>query len=165
MDKTKRLALLLGIAFVVIISGYMLIGNALNTNPFYKGRMMGPINGDLGPKVPGNMMGRDPGTANCPCKIQGNLEVSEEYIQKVKDILNKDSDVKNLLNQGYNITSIQPVIKRIVGADGTVTSKATTAIVKLTKVASGFATVNVDVELGKVIKIQIVTRTVIDKTG
>lgn len=165
MDKTKRLTLLFSVVFVVIVSGFMLVGNAINNNPRIVGRMMGPINSDLGPKVPGTMMGRNPGINNCPCRMQGNIEVSEEYVQKVKDILNKDTDVKNLLTQGYNLTSVQPIIKRIVNADGTVTSKATTAIVRLEKGLSGSAVVNVDVELGKVNQIQIITRIIIDKTS
>jgi hypothetical protein len=95
----------------------------------------------------------------------GNLEVSSEYIQNVKNIINNDTDVQTLISQGYNITSIVPIVHSVVGADGTITSKASTAIVTLENGTSGFATVRVDIDQSKVNQIVIVTRTVIDKTS
>ena len=91
------------------------------------------------------------------------LELSSEYTQKVEDILSNDTDVQNLFDQGYNVTTIKPVINRVVEADGTVTSEASTAIVSL-RGTSGMATVYVDYNSAKVLKIVILTRTVIDKT-
>ena len=93
-----------------------------------------------------------------------NIDVSSEYTQKVNNILNKDTDVKNLITQGYNVTSIRPIIKSTIDANGTLTSKATTAIVTLENGTSGYASINVDIEQAKVTKIVILTRTVIDKT-
>jgi hypothetical protein len=94
----------------------------------------------------------------------GTIEVSAEYNQTVTAILNNDSDVTNLISQGYNVTSIRPIIKSTVSGDGTVTSKATTAIVELTNGTSGKAAVTVDITNAKVTQIVILTRTVIDKS-
>ena len=94
----------------------------------------------------------------------GNIEVSEEYTAAVNAILGKDSDVANLVSQGYNVTAIKPMIKTVIGADGTVTTKATTAIVFM-QGTSGFATVKVDVTNQAITEIVTITRTVIDKTS
>ena len=74
--------------------------------------------------------------------------------------------MQNLLADGYNITDVRPIINTIVEADGTVTMKAMTAIVVLEKDttnATGRAFVTVNVEEGKVTRIEILTRTVIEK--
>jgi hypothetical protein len=92
------------------------------------------------------------------------LEVSAEFKQTVTDIANNDTDVQNLLAEGYNVTSVRPIIKNVVDAEGLVTTKATSAILTLEKDTSGFASVNVDLEQAKVTQIVIMTRTVIDKT-
>jgi hypothetical protein len=61
----------------------------------------------------------------------GQLEVSDEYAAKATGIANGDSEVIALLDQGYNITSVHPIITTVVDADGNVTFKATTADVIL----------------------------------
>jgi hypothetical protein len=94
----------------------------------------------------------------------GNIEVSSEYTATVNAILNNDTDVQNLITEGYNVTSINPIIKNVIGADGTVTTKATTAIVTLQNGTSGYAVASVDISQAKVTRIVIFTRTVIDKT-
>ena len=94
----------------------------------------------------------------------GNIEVSSEYTANVNTILDGDSDVQDLVSQGYNVTSINPTVKNIIEADGTLATKATTASVTLQNGISGYATVSVDVEQAKVTQIVIITRTVIDKT-
>lgn len=94
-----------------------------------------------------------------------NIEVSSEYTANVNAILNDDSDVQNLISQGYNVTSINPIVKNVVEADGTIATKATTAVVFLQNGTSGYATVNVDVANAKVTQIVIITRTVIDKSS
>jgi hypothetical protein len=93
-----------------------------------------------------------------------NYELSTEYKQTIDDILSNDSDVQSLVNQGYNVTSIIPQVKNIISAGGTVTAKATTAVVILKNGTSGYATVNVNIETIKIDKIVIITRTVIDKS-
>jgi hypothetical protein len=96
----------------------------------------------------------------------GDITVSQAYKDNVISISKNDSDVQNLLANGYNITEVRPIITTVIGADGTVTMKATTAIVVLEKDttnAAGRAFVTVNVEEGKVTRIEILTRTVIEK--
>jgi hypothetical protein len=95
----------------------------------------------------------------------GTIEVSSEYTANVNVILEADTDVQNLISEGYNVTAIKPIIGSVVEADGTVTTKAATAIAFLDNGTSGHATVNVDVENATVTRIVITTRTVIDKTS
>jgi hypothetical protein len=93
----------------------------------------------------------------------GNITVSQEYKNKVINIAQNDSDVQSLLADGYNITDVRPIINTVVEADGTVTMKATTAIVVLEKDTTGRAFATVNVEEGKVTEIVTLTRTVIEK--
>jgi len=93
----------------------------------------------------------------------GFIEVSEEFKENVINIAKTDTDVQNLLNEGYNITGVRPIIKTIVEGDGTVVTKATSAILMLQKDTTGLAVVTVDVENAKVTKIVILTKTVIQK--
>jgi len=93
----------------------------------------------------------------------GCITVSQEYKDNVINIAQNDPDVQNLLADGYNITDVRPIINTIVEADGTVTMKATTAIVMLSQNTTGRAFVTVNVEEGKVTRIEILTRTVIEK--
>ncbi len=79
-------------------------------------------------------------------------------------IAENDTDVQNLLAEGYNVTAMRPIIKNTVDADGYLTTRATTAVLILQKGTSSCASVLVDIEAGKVTQIVIVTRTVIDKS-
>lgn len=97
------------------------------------------------------------------CFGYGFIEVSEEFKENVIKIAEDDSDVQNLLNDGYNITGVKPIIKTVVEGDGTIVTKATTAIVMLEKDTTGRAMVWVDLEQGKVTKIAILTLTIIEK--
>jgi hypothetical protein len=112
------------------------------------------------------MMMRDQGfgRGHCGSGGMGNIEVSSEYTATVNAILDSDTDVQNLIAEGYNVTSIRPVIKNVIEADGTLSTKATTAIVTLQNGTSGYATARVDITEAKVTQIVILTRTVIDKT-
>jgi hypothetical protein len=112
------------------------------------------------------MMMRDQGfgRGHCGSGGMGNIEVSSEYTATVNAILDSDTDVQNLIAEGYNVTSIRPVIKNVIEADGTLSTKATTAIVTLQNGTSGYATASVDITAAKVTQIVILTRTVIDKT-
>jgi hypothetical protein len=93
----------------------------------------------------------------------GPITVSQEFKDNVISIAQNDTDVQNLLADGYNITDVRPIINTVVGADGTVTMKATTAIVMLNQNTTGRAFATVNVEAGKVTEIVILTRTVIEK--
>lgn len=93
----------------------------------------------------------------------GPVEVSEEFEQTVTSIAESDTDVQDLINDGYNITSVNPIIKTVIDAEGNVVTKATSAVLTLQKDTTGHATVMVDIEEAKVTQIVILTRTVIDK--
>ncbi len=93
-----------------------------------------------------------------------NMRISSEYNQTVTNILGNDADVQNLISEGYTVMSIRPKIESVIGADGTITTKATTAIVTLQNGTTGYATVGLDITNAKVTQIVILTRTVIDKT-
>lgn len=92
----------------------------------------------------------------------GLFEVSEGFKDKVLTIAKSDGDVQKLLNDGYSIVNIKPIVKVIVGDDGSVTIKATGAIVTLSK-DSARAIVKVDVENAKVTEVITLTKTVITK--
>jgi hypothetical protein len=72
--------------------------------------------------------------------------------------------VQNLISQGYNVTSINPIVKNVIEGNGTLAAKATTAIVMMQNGTSGYATINVDVTNSQVTQIVTITRTVIDKS-
>ena len=93
----------------------------------------------------------------------GSIEVSDAFKENIINIAENDTDVQNLLNQGYNITGVRPIIKTMVEGDGTVVTKATSAILMLQKDTTGRAVVTVDVENAKVTEIMILTKTVIQK--
>jgi len=93
-----------------------------------------------------------------------SITVSQEYTDNVINITESDSDVQTLLAEGYNITGVRPIINFTVEADGTVTMKATNAIVTLSQNTTGRAIVWVNIEQAKVTRIEILSITVIDKS-
>jgi hypothetical protein len=159
IEKRNALILLTVVAVAAIMSGIVL--NAYSTsngNQDTNGFQMWTNGGMMaGPFGPPN--GR-PGGRGC----YGYVEVSEEFKDNVINIAQSDEDVQTLLNDGYNITGVRPIITTTVEADGTLTTKATSAIVMLEKDTTGHATVWVDIGQGKVTRIVILTRTVIDKS-
>lgn len=60
------------------------------------------------------------------------IEVSPEYNTTVLNVLESNSETSQLLNQGYQVALIRPVIKAYISGNGDVTFKATQAIVELT---------------------------------
>jgi len=90
------------------------------------------------------------------------IQVNSDYTANVTNIAENDSDVQNLLNQGYNITSIHPVITTSIDGNGNVITKASTADLTLTG-TNGRALVVVDLTQAKVTKIVTTTMTEIDK--
>jgi hypothetical protein len=72
--------------------------------------------------------------------------------------------VHGLLEEGYNIARVRPIIRSIVEADGNVETKATSAIIMLEKDETSHTSVWVDLEEAKVTEIVILTRTVIEKS-
>jgi hypothetical protein len=170
--KTAAISLLLLTAFAAVIGGLIMTTQATVSNSTTStvedlngnaNMFQGMIAGDQG--FGGEMgFGRGPRGHGGFMGSMGNIEVSSEYTANVNTILDGDSDVQNLISQGYNVTSINPIVKNVVEADGTLATKATTALVTLQNGTSGYATVSVDVEQAKVTQIVIITRTVIDKT-
>ena len=110
-----------------------------------------------GPGCRGGHRGGGPGG-------MANIELSTEYTETVNTILEADADVQTLIAEGYNVTSIRPIINSVVEADGSIVTSATTAVVKLENGTSGYAVANVDISQEAVTQIVIFTRTVIDKT-
>jgi hypothetical protein len=91
------------------------------------------------------------------------LQVSSEFTQNVTTIAQGDSDVQNLLSQGYNITSIRPIISTIIDGNGNIATKAATANVLLEGDNGSRAFVVVDLSQAKVTKIVTLTVTEINK--
>jgi hypothetical protein len=92
--------------------------------------------------------------------------VSDEFKENVTSIANADSDVQDLLNQGYNVTSVTPILQSTIDGNGYLTTKASTAILTLTKEDTnniGRAQVIVNIDEAAVTKIYIETKTLIEK--
>ncbi len=92
----------------------------------------------------------------------GAIEMSEEFTENVTNIAESDSDVQNLLSQGYNITAIRPNISTVIDGNCNVVTKASTADLTLIG-TNGRAFVVVDLEQAKVTKIVTITVTEINK--
>jgi hypothetical protein len=92
----------------------------------------------------------------------GAVEVSSDFTANVTNIVNSDSDVANLISQGYNITAIHPVVSSVIDGNGNVVTKASTADVIL-QGTNGRSFVVVDLSQAKVTKIVTLTVTEIDK--
>jgi hypothetical protein len=84
---------------------------------------------------------------------RGSIQVSKEFRDNVIAIASNDKDVKTLLNEGYNVTGVSPIINYIVNANGDVTMKASNAILLLRKGTTGSAFVYVNVEGEKVTRV------------
>jgi hypothetical protein len=93
----------------------------------------------------------------------GAIQVSSDFTANVTNIVKSDSDVQNLLNQGYNITSIRPVISTTIDGNGNIITKASTADVLLLGNNGSRSYVVVDLTQAKVTKIVTLTVTEIDK--
>lgn len=91
------------------------------------------------------------------------VTVSQEFKDNIITIVENDTDVQVLLADGYNVTKVRPIIGATVEGDGTVSIKATRAIVTMSQNTTGRASVWVNLEEGRVTRIEILTRTVIEK--
>jgi hypothetical protein len=170
IDKRKTAILFPLLTLLVVISGVAITALAATeqeTTNTTTATAIGPVtmmsgpNGMLGGGM-GHGMGRGMGRGGCGMV---SIEVSEEFKANVVSIAERDSDVQNLLAQGYNVTGIRPLITSVVEGDGVVTSKASGAIVMLTSQdGMSHAAVLVDLNAGSVTRIEVVTRTVIDKS-
>ncbi|MBS7637935.1 hypothetical protein KEJ49_03460 [Candidatus Bathyarchaeota archaeon] len=100
-----------------------------------------------------------------PPRCLPRLEVSDDFKERALSIAMGDNDVKRLLDEGYNVTIVKPIIRAVVQGNGEVTLRATGALLVLRKNASGLANVEVDIEAGRVARIIILSRTVIQKSS
>jgi len=133
--------------------------NGLNGDQGFGGPM--GHNGNMGESMSGPM---GTGDNNGFMGSMGGFEVSSAYTANVTAILDSDTNVAKLISEGYNVTSINPIIQNVINGDGTITMQASTAIVTLQDGTSGYATAHVDLTSGTVTKIVIITRTEIDNT-
>ena len=97
------------------------------------------------------------------CGGFGQIEVSDEYKTAVTTIAESDTDVQQLLADGYNVTRVMPIVTTVIDAQGNVATKATNATVVLEKDTTGIAFVSVDLAQSKVTQIVTYTKTVIQK--
>ena len=141
--------------------------NATNWNGFINGYMgfggpkgMGKgFGGPVGPGGPGGFggfQGFGVNFFNGTAHGFGSIQVSSAFTQNVTNILNSSTDVKALLSQGYNVTSIRPVITTTINGNGNVVMQATSANVIL-QGPNGRAFVVVDLTTAKVTKIVTIT--------
>ena len=93
----------------------------------------------------------------------GQIQVSDEYKTTVTTIATSDTDVQQLIADGFNITRIMPIMKTTIDAQGNVATQATNATVVLVKDKTGYALVSVDLSQNKVTQIVTFTKTVIEK--
>ena len=137
--------------------------SAINTNDNgtigFNGFDGGPMMIGMEPRFGMGHRGMDRGFAGFYSEA---IQLSSDFTANVTNTAKNDSDVQNLLNQGYNITSIHPIISTIVDGNGNVISKASTANLTLIG-TNGRALVVVDLSQEKVTKIVTLTVTEIDK--
>ena len=104
-------------------------GGFMNGGMGFGGHRMGGFGGPGGMRGFGDFGGNLSG-AMMPGGF-GSIQVSSDFTQNVTNIAKNDTDVQNLLNNGYNITSIRPVISTVIDGNGNVVTTATTANVTL----------------------------------
>ena len=152
--KRKLLFVLPIVVAAAIISGMYATAYATSNNT---------TNSTTQTKFPTELMPMGKERMGRECGGYGSVEISSAYNQTVMNIVNNDSDVKNLLAQGYTFQAMMPILKSTVQGDGTVVTSATSAVVILVNGTTGRAQVTVDVTNAKVTQIVITTRTVITK--
>jgi hypothetical protein len=91
------------------------------------------------------------------------IQISADFTANVTDIAKSDSDVQALITQGFNITSIRPIITTSIDGNGNITTKASTANVLLEGNNGSRSFIIVDLSQAKVTKIVTLTVTEIDK--
>lgn len=99
-----------------------------------------------------------------PWSLGGFVQISPEYNETVMRILSLNSDVKSLLDQGYAVVSIRPVVVAHVQGDGTVILKAQKAVVVLSN-GSTVVTYLVDIVSGSVTHIATINISAIKELG
>ena len=179
--KTKGLALLSLVVIAAIASGILLTTQASNaaatttdlqsnyntqlavltTTTSDTTNSTDNVTGDASNIVPG--WGGGPMGFGRHGRGFGAIEVSDEYKAAVTIIAESDTDVQELIADGYNIIRVMPIIKTVIDEEGTIATKATTATLVLEKDTTGIAFVSIDLEQDKVTQIVTYTKTVIEK--
>lgn len=133
--------------------------NATNDNGFMNGNMGfgGPRGMGGGFRGCGGFGGFGENFNNGTAQGFGPIQISSAFTQNVTSILNSSTDVQALFSQGWNVTSIRPVITTTINGNGNVVMQATSANVIL-QGTDGRALVIVNLTTDKVTKI--VTTTV-----
>ena len=181
-SKTKALALL-SVVLVALVAGSIIFTlqsvkadttspvatdsentlsaiNATDNGPIgFNGFGGGPMMMGMEPRFSMGHRGMDRGFGGLGSQA---IQLSSDFTANVTNIAKSDSDVQNLLNQGYNITSIHPIITTTVDGNGNIVTKASTADLTLIS-TNGRALVVVDLSQAKVTKIVTLTMTEIDK--
>ncbi|MEM1744526.1 MAG: hypothetical protein QW730_04955 [Candidatus Nezhaarchaeales archaeon] len=119
-----------GIAIAVALLLLAGIGGALVTTHAQNTSGEGPIIQRIGAPL-GFKMGSWFSFKHKLGPLVGSIKISPEYNETVMNILSSNGDVKNLLNQGYSVVSMRPLVTAYVQGDGTVALKAEKAIVVL----------------------------------
>lgn len=163
-----------------MISGLLVIATVLSGIAVYGYAMSGTNTTTMSSNVTPYYNGTYPGSLpfyghRCPGwgaygGYGESLNVSQVFKENVLNIAKNDTDVKNLIANGCNVTDVRPIVTTTVEADGAVTSQATSAIVTLTQsttsgntTSMGRAFVWVNLTQSKVTKIVTTSRTVIEK--
>jgi len=127
--------------------------NATNNNIFTRGCMGFGGPGGIGRGFGGfGGFGFGPNFFNGTAARFGSIQVSSAFTQNVTNILKNSTDVQALFNQGWNVTSIRPVIATTIDRNGDVVMQATSANVIL-QGTNGRAFVVVNLTTAKVTKI------------
>lgn len=180
--KTSTLALVSVITIITLVSGLLFVGQMVNASDIVDENTTNLLNSENEPNIEpiqsnensGDIQGLEFGLPRKPIMFgqrmqrsrhrgSPKIEVSEEFKESVIQIAENDVDVQDLLAQNYNITGVRPIIKTIVDADGTVVTKASSAVLLLELNENNRAIVDVDIEQAQVTKIVILSRTVIEK--
>ncbi|MCX8205339.1 MAG: hypothetical protein N3H31_06790 [Candidatus Nezhaarchaeota archaeon] len=156
----RAVALLLSLALAVALVAIVLGAYSTSAQGAAVGKWL-PHN-NVKPEVGKQFLA---GLAGCRWKGLVGVEVSEEFKERVVSIATKDPDVQSLVNEGYEVAAVRPVVRAVVLGDGSVAMKATGAVLILSKEgAKGKACVWVDVEKEKVVKIVVTTVKVVEKS-
>ncbi|MEM1612102.1 MAG: hypothetical protein QXH02_01965 [Desulfurococcaceae archaeon] len=131
MNVDRKIAMVAVLAAVAVIAGYVIVTYAQETNN---------TTSTVTPTTPSTWIPlKGYGVIwrkGFKVQLMHNIEVSPEYNSTVINILKSNSEAQQLLNQGFSIAWIKPVIKAYISGSGDVTLKATQAIVALTNSTS-----------------------------
>jgi Tfp pilus assembly protein PilE len=167
LERKTKILMISAVLVLAILSGIAALAYANNVNNDTNTSTAVAYN-DNGYFMGGHGHGRG-GWQGCGIGPETPITVSQGFKDTVINITRNNTDVQNLLNEGYNITAVRPIINATVEADGTITLKATSAVLTLTQsttsgntTSAGRAFVWVNIEQAKVTRIVILTKTVIE---